>query len=194
MNPLTDPLGIRPLQDAFVRPFYLRLLHGNFVYPREGDDGSLRQKIAAAASTISDQQIERLLKEREWRGRLCAAWFTALGKRASFVPLIGELLLASELVYAGQGYCIALGLMGGEDCARLLRSYLKVYLPLNGRVYNQDWAIGALSYMEGGPPAEYLGPELWRDGEYMMDPVEGIDSFGDIVSYLRQYRMIKGAD
>jgi Family of unknown function (DUF6000) len=194
VNPRTDTLDLRTLRDIFVRPFYLRLLHGNFTRPREADVGGLRQDIATATSAILDEQIERLLNEREWRGRLCAAWFTGLGKRAKFVPSIGELLLASEIVYAGEGYCMALGLIGGEECARLLRSYLKIYLPLAGRVYNQGWAIGALSYIEGAPPAEYLGQELWRDGEYVMHPTEAIGSFSEVVSYLRQYQMIKGED
>jgi len=194
MNPPGDLLEMRTLRDTFVCPFYLRLLHGNFTRPRDAAGGSLRPDIAAAASTISDEQIERLLIEREWRGRLCAAWFTGLSKRASFVPSIGELLLASEVVCAGEGYCMALGLIGSEECARLLRSYLEVYLPLNGRVYNQDWAIGALSYIEGSVPPEYLGKELWRDGEYVMDPAEGIEAFAEVVSYLRQYRMFEGAN
>jgi hypothetical protein len=134
------------------------------------------------------------LDEREWRGRLCAAWFIGLSKRASFVPSIGQLLLASETVYAGQGYCIALGLIGGQECARLLHAYLKVYLPLNGRVYDQNWAVGALAYIEGAPPVEYLEQEFWRGDKYVMDPAEGTENFGEIVSYLRQYRMIEGAD
>jgi hypothetical protein len=194
MIPPTNPLEISTLRDMFIRRYYLRLLHGNFTLPRESDGSSLRQEITAAARTISDEQIERLLSEREWRGRLCAAWFIGLSKRASYVPSIGKLLLASEIVYAGQGYCMALGLIGSEECARLLRSYLKVYLPLNGRVYDQDWAIGALAHIERAPPVEYLEQELWRAGEYLMDPAEGIENFGEIISYLRQYRMIEVAD
>jgi hypothetical protein len=194
MNIPADPLEILTLRDIFVRPFYLRLLHGNFTRPRVPDGGSLAQEIVAAARTISDEQIERLLDEREWRGRLCAAWFIGLSKRAGFVSCIGQLLLASEMVYAGEGYCMALGLIGGKECTRLLHSYLEVYLPLNGRVYNQDWAIGALAYIEGAPPAEYLEQGLWRDGKYVMDPAEGIECFGEVASYLRQYRMIEGAD
>jgi uncharacterized protein DUF6000 len=194
LNSPTSPPEISTLRDVFVRRFYLRLLHGNFTHPREGDGGSLRQEIAAAARTISDEQIERLLNEREWRGRLCAAWFVGLGRRASHVPPIGKLLLASEMVYAGQGYCMALGLIGGEECARLLHAYLKVYLPLNGRVYDQDWAIGALAHIEGAPPVEYLEQGLWRVGKYVMDPAESIENFGEVISYLRQYRMIEVAD
>jgi hypothetical protein len=102
MNTPADPLEIPTVRDIFVRPFYLRLLHGNFTRPRAADGGSLAQEIVAAARTISDEQIEKLLDEREWRGRLCAAWFIGLSKRASFVPSIGQLLLASEMVYAGE--------------------------------------------------------------------------------------------
>jgi hypothetical protein len=39
---------------------------------------------------------------------------------------------------------------------------------------------------------EYLGQELWRDGKYAMNPADGIESFSEIVSYLRQCRMIEG--
>jgi len=188
MYPPTDPLD--RLRDTFVRPFYLRLLHANFVHRNDGD--SLRQAIANAACMISDEEIELLLTEREWRGRLCAAWFIGLNKRISFVPSIGDLLLASEMVYAGQGYCVALGLIGSEECARLLRSYLDTYLPLNGRDYDQTWAIGALAHVEGVPPQQYLEPALWQISGYFIDPAEGIEDFSEVVSYLRRHRMIEG--
>jgi hypothetical protein len=168
-------------------------LGGNFLRLSEREGDSFRQAIVGAASAISDRQIDQLLTEKEWRGRLCAAWFTALDGRAKFIRSIGVLLLASEVAFAGEGYCVALGLGASEECARLLRSYLKTYLPPNGRIYDQAWAIGALSHIEGAPPPEYLNPTLWRDGEYFMDPAGGVQKFGKITSYLGQHRMIKGA-
>jgi hypothetical protein len=168
-------------------------LGGNFLRLSEGEGDSFRQAIVGAARAISDHQIDQLLTEKEWRGRLCAAWFTALDGRAKFIPSIGALLLASEQAYAGEGYCVALGLGATEECARLLRSYLETYLPLKGRIYNQNWAIGALSHIQGAPPSEYLDPTLWRDGEYFMDPADGIQKFGKIASYLAQHRMVRGA-
>ncbi|HTX48079.1 MAG TPA: DUF6000 family protein, partial [Caulobacteraceae bacterium] len=99
------------VRDEFVRPFYLKLLHGNFAHRNQGKD-EFDRLLANAASAISDDQLSRLLEEKEWRGRLCAAWFIALSSRTPFVRSIGEKLLASELVYAGQGYCVALGLIG----------------------------------------------------------------------------------
>src|SRR5215831_10885713 len=139
MSSPTTSLEIPALRDAFVRPLYLRLLHGNFARLSEADGEGFRRAAASAASSISDKQIRRLLTEREWRGRLCAAWFIGLSNRVSFIRLIAEMLLASEMGYAGQGYCAALGLIGGDESARFLRSYLEAYLPLRGRIYDQDW-------------------------------------------------------
>ena len=107
----------RALHDTFVRPFYLQLLGGNFTRADEAEASSFRPAIATAATAISDGEIARLLSEREWRGRLSAAWFVGLSNRTGFVPMIGKLLLASEVVYAGGGYCVALGIIGGEECA-----------------------------------------------------------------------------
>lgn len=98
---MADLLDIQMLRDTFVRPFYLGLLHGNFTRPAEVES-DITRKAANAAWTISDEQLETLLNEREWRGRLCAAWFVGLTRRANFVPLIGTRLLASEMVYSGQ--------------------------------------------------------------------------------------------
>jgi hypothetical protein len=194
MSSPTTSLEIPVLRDAFVRPFYLRLLHGNCTRLSETDGDIFRRAAASAANAISDEQIRRLLTEREWRGRLCAAWFIGLSKRASFIHLIAAMLLASELVYAAQGYCAALGLIGGDESARVLCSYLETYLPLNGRIYNQDWAIGALAHVEGTPPPEFVEKALWRDGTYFLDPAEGIERFGEIVTYLRQYGIIEDAN
>ena len=187
---LTDSVELNGLRDTYVRPFYLRL-GMNMVQLDAVEGASFRRALVRAASDISDEQIERLLIEREWRGRLSAAWLIGLSKRTGFVSTIGELLLRSELVYAGEGYCVALGLIGIDECVRPLRKYLDTYLPLNGRAYNQSSALGALTHLlEGAPPPEYLDPTLWRDGNYFMDPVRGIENFSSIISYLRTHQMI----
>jgi hypothetical protein len=191
MSSPTASLEIHVLRDAFVRPLYLRLLHGNFTHLSEADGEGFRRAAASAASAISDEQIRRLLTERDWRPRLCAAWFTGLSNRTSFIRLIAEMLLASEFCYAGQGYCAALGLIGGDESARVLRSYLETYLPLNGRIYDQDWAV---ALVEGAPPPEFVEKALWQDGDYFLDPAKGIEHFSEIVSYLRQYGMIEGVN
>jgi hypothetical protein len=177
------------VREQFVRPFYLDLIHGNFAHGK-GDGCEFNRKLAHAASAISDDQLNRLLGESEWRGRLCAAWFVGLSNRVQFVTLIGEKLLASEMVYAGQGYCVALGLLGGVQSVNALRAYLRHYLPIEGRFYDQDWALGALANIEGAAPTEFLAPELWRDQKGTMDPTEGLGAFSEVVSYLNKFGLL----
>lgn len=147
-----DLLATAPLRDSFVRPFYLSLLGGRFTRTDARGGEGFAKRIEEAACAISDDQIERLLGQEEWRGRLAAAWFVGLSKRSKFVRRIADLLISSEVTYAGQGYCIALGLIGNDECVDGLRSYLAKFLPLNGRFYDQDWALGALALITGSPP------------------------------------------
>lgn len=178
------------LRDEFVRPFYLSLLHGNFTFKITDDSTELGTRIVDAAKSISDTQLLRLLREREWRGRLTASWFVGLTSRSVFIEEIGQLLIGSEMVYAGQGYCLALGLIGGQTCRGLLSDYLREYLPLRGRIYDQLWAIGALCYLQPSPPEEFLDPQLWTEGTQQLDPAAGILEFAELVGYLKQNRFI----
>lgn len=191
----------RAIREEFVRPIYLSLLHANFARrsdPRppplgqpESELSAIRAQIVAAARTISDEQLKKLLSIREWRGRLVAGWLVGLSKRAPFVDEIADIFLASETVYAGQGYCVALGLIGDDKCRNHLRAYLSKYLPLRGRFYDQQWAIGALAHIEPKPPDEFLLPELWVDGDQHMipSPSQAIQSFSELVDFLNLNQM-----
>src|SRR5579863_1545390 len=180
------------VREQFVRPVYLELLHANFtrrtgvqlrLTGREDNEiANIRARIATNAKMVSDGQIEELLAEREWRGRLSAGWYVGLSKRIAFADRIAALLLDSELTYAGQGFCVALGLIGSDNCRRYLRAYLSKYLPLQGRFYDQQWAIGALAYIERTQPEEYLLPELWAEG-HNWNPLDAIQRFSDMVGY-----------
>jgi len=121
---------------------------------------------------------------------MTAAWFVGLTGRKSFIRQIAELLLASEMVYAGSGYCVALGIIGGDECAGYLRSYLRKYLPLKARFYDQECAIGSLAHIENGAPQEFLDPALWTDDGHALDPGRGIQNFEQIYRHLREHRMI----
>lgn len=194
----------RALREQFVRPIYLSLLNANFMrkpevgsgLPRrtESESAALRAQINVAARSISDEQIRTLLSVPEWRGRLVAAWLVGLSKRIEFVDEIANHLIASKMVYAGQGYCVALGLIGNERCRQYLRAYLSEYLPLRGRIFDQTWAIGALAYVEGSPPEEFLLPELWDDRKVHLDTSHGIQKFSELVDYLNTHQMIAGSN
>lgn len=187
----------RAVREQFVRPVYLSLLHANFAWhtelhmrgQSEADVAAIRARIARGAREISDEQIAQLLADREWRGRLVAAWFVGLSRRLAFIDQIGALLLASELTYSGQGFCVALGLIGGDACRNHLREYLSQYLPLRGRFYDQEWAIGALAHIERTRPEEYLLTELWADERNRMNPSGAIQRFSELVAYLDRHQM-----
>jgi hypothetical protein len=105
------------------------------------------QQLARAARQISDRELATLLGG-EWRSRLTAAWLTGLDRREQFRDQIGELLLASQDVYAGQGYCLSLARLATAADADLLAAYLDAYLPQLDKRYDQDWALGALLHLD----------------------------------------------
>jgi hypothetical protein len=193
--PLLDAMPGYPddfydLKRRIAWPLSNKLLHGNFslMYP---EDATLRRQIWEAARSISDGDLARLLEEREWRSRLTAAWLIALTGRAVFADAIGERLLASEFVFAGQGYCVALALIGGPASRKYLCNYLTIYLPLAGRDFDQLWAAAALAYLESQPPQRFLDPALWIGANgHRLDPIGHMQTFREIIRYARQHGMI----
>jgi hypothetical protein len=185
----TDESELDSIITRFVQPFYLSFLHGNFTRYEGTQSSDFSLSLGKAGKEISDGDLTLLLEEQEWRGRLTAAWFIGLTQRAGFVDRIGQLLLESELTYAGQGYCAALGLIGGTSSEHHLQAYLKEYLPLNGRIYDQTWAIGAMVYIKGALPQEFLDPLLWIDGKMKLDPSAGIKDFANVIDYLSKNKL-----
>ena len=180
----------RALRAQFVQPVYLSLLHANFIRRTIDDSEIVRSQIVAAASMISDDQISKLLETCEWRGRLVAGWCIGLSGRTAFVDKIANLLIESQQTYAGQGYCVALGLIGNDRCRVHLQSYLNECLPLRGRIYDQLWAIGALAHIDGKLSEPFLVPESWTSDRSELDPVKGIRQFRELVEYLTLHRMV----
>ena len=58
---------------------------------------------------------------------------------------MGDRLAASQLVYAGQGFCVALVSIGGSEAAARLTEYLELWLPQveNGSGWIRDALYGA---------------------------------------------------
>lgn len=188
----------RAVREEFVVPLYGRLLHANFTKaPRPTDQlqrteeeiSATCAQIASAARSISNEQLTALLSDGGWRERLVAGWLVGLSRRVEFVETIAALLLASVQPYSGQGYCVALGLIGSGECRRHLTNYLTRYLPLHGRRYDQEWAIGALAYIDQMPPQEFLIEELWTDGTGSLKPSKGIERFAALVQLLDTHSM-----
>jgi hypothetical protein len=135
--------------DRYVRPGgrYLKLLHGNFLRLTDNERTAFVQSLTAAARQATTQELTLLL-EGEWRARLTAAVLAGLTRRTALRNRIGTLLLASELVYAGQGYCFALASFGTQQDAALLTEYLDRYLPQTQLRFDQPWALAALLHLD----------------------------------------------
>ncbi|MQY08439.1 DUF6000 family protein [Actinomadura macrotermitis] len=126
------------------------------------------------AREISDEALDRLLA-CGWRPRLTAAWLIGVDARNRYRQKLGELLLDSEVIYAGQGYCFALARFGQHEDAEILSAYLDHYLPRTDCHYDQHWAMGALLYLDGrlGTRAadRYLTTGLWQSSSFArLDP------------------------
>ncbi|WP_228644529.1 DUF6000 family protein [Microtetraspora sp. AC03309] len=114
----------------------------------------------------------------EWRSRLTAAWLIGIDRRTRFRSRLHAMLLDSELVYSGQGYCFAFARLADEPAAASLVAYLDRYLPDPTCYYNQDWAMGALLHLDErlrtDHAARFLAPHgLWaRSAMHGQDPAE----------------------
>ena len=150
---------------------YMKLLHGNFLGLGEGKRRRFLRKLARSARRVSDRELAILL-EGGWRERLTASWLIGLDRRDQFRGRIGELLLANESGYVGQGYCVALARFAAPADADLLASYLDTHLPQSDNGYDQDWydldwALGALLHIDAvlgtDQAARFLADAgLWR--------------------------------
>jgi Family of unknown function (DUF6000) len=161
-----DP-ELMALVHRFVTPDrrYL-ILGGNLLRLAEPERGQFMQNLAHAAAEITPEELSILL-EGGWRERKTAAWLIAIAGRIEFRAQLGELLLASEAVYAGRGYCVALAQFQTEDDAQLLITYLDKYLPRRDLSYDQAMALGALMHIDTAlnteHAARFLAPGgLWQ--------------------------------
>ncbi|GAA3030008.1 hypothetical protein Aglo01_36580 [Actinokineospora globicatena] len=137
---------------------HMVLLHANVVVRGEEMAAQYGPGLARDAAAISDGDLELLLNGT-WRERLTAAWLVGMDRRVRLRGRIGELLLASEVAHAGQGYCFALARFGGQEDCLLLAAYLDKYLAVD-RYYDQTWAMGALLHLDSRLVTRYAGQFL----------------------------------
>jgi hypothetical protein len=137
---------------------YLKLL--GFQILDENVPAGLLPDLIAAAGSITEVEIELLL-DYEWRARLTASVLAGLGRRSEFRDRIGELLLASQLVF------------GTAADAVLLCAYLDRYLVRPDLRYDQEWAMAALRLVDARAAERFLGPgglwERWAGGQPRLD-------------------------
>ena len=140
--------------DRWVKPFYLNNL-------RNVED------VKSALAEVDPSIVSRLLATPNWRERIVGGWFSGLKDWQQFEGQIGSLLLASDLVYAGRGYCFALACFADDTSRRYLTEYLDRYLRHPEKFYDQHHAIVALLWIDEkhgtSDAARFLEPGgLWE--------------------------------
>ncbi|MFC9266822.1 DUF6000 family protein [Streptomyces zhihengii] len=147
-----------PELHAVVRRFvtpgrrYLKL-GGPLARMTEPERDTFVRELGEDAAAITPRELTLLL-EGGWRERKTAAWFIAVARRREFRGLLGEMLLASEVGYAGTAYCVTLATFATTADADLLAAYLDHYLRRPDLYYDQPAALGALLHVD-----ERLGTE-----------------------------------
>nr|WP_234327164.1 DUF6000 family protein [Streptomyces sp. NRRL WC-3742] len=145
--------------------------------------------LGEAAADITPRELTILL-EGGWRERKTAAWLIAVGRRTEFRDRLGELLLASEVCFAGSAYCVALATFGTPADADLLAAYLDRCLRRPDLYYDQTAAIGALLHLDtklGANRADrFLAPgslwHQWIDGPPHKQHHHTPDSYRESIS------------
>lgn len=113
---------------------------------------------------ITPAIVELLLTEYDWRPRLTGAFFAGLKRFTSAENQIGQLLLRSDLCFAGKLYSVALAEFNTLNGLDYLKRYLGYYLTRPDLDYDQGDAMGAIAWLDtvnGTNNLEKLQP-LWR--------------------------------
>jgi hypothetical protein len=139
----------------WVSPYYLYILHANYFRQLSGEKQVIfNQQVMAALRELDEVVMSKLIVPFDnpnvpgWREHLTGSWFCGLKRWHQFGPTIGKLLLASEVCYAGQGYCFALACFANDESVAYLTAYLDFYLPRLDLDYDQQWAMPALMWID----------------------------------------------
>ncbi|MDX2935676.1 DUF6000 family protein [Streptomyces ipomoeae] len=136
---------------------YGELMSGRFLRFEGATRRRFLHPLLVDAASITDADLNTLLSYG-WRPRLTAAWLIGVSRRTSYRARIGELLLDSEVVYAGVGYCFALARLGSHEDAEILTAYLNHYLPRTDLHYDQPTALGALLRLDSRLGTAHAAP------------------------------------
>lgn len=124
--------------DKFVVPLYMK----NPATPEYVN------AISEIKNEITPEIASELLGDFNWRTCSVGADFAAIYMYREFEENIGNLLLRSDVCYAGQNYCIALASFGTDKSVEFLNKYLEYYLKRTDLWFDQLSALSALSYLD----------------------------------------------
>ena len=147
---LSIPQNAEELSDEFIEkwvtPFYMTSF----------SNGAFLENLKPVAHELSEEVVSHLLGDFNWRTRIVGAWFSAIKQYAEFEQVIGNLLLRSDVCYAGVGYCIALASFNTDASIEFLCRYLDYYLNRPDLWFDQGAAMGALAYLDSINQTQHL--------------------------------------
>lgn len=143
----------------WVVPFYMKV--GRFG-AREKE--TIVRDLIPLRSELTPDIASSLLQDFNWRTRITGAWFAALMGCVELEDAIGDLLLRSEVCYAGGGYCVALASFATPQSVDHLKNYLSFYLPRIDCWYDQGMALAALLLLDKALGTDHGSSflPLWR--------------------------------
>ena len=184
------------IRDRYVRPLYLKLLNGNFLWIGKDVDPFVNST-RMVLYEVTDKELIQMYNYG-WREMMTASWLCGIRRFSQHLQTIESLLIPSETCYAGQFHCFALARFDSAESVRVLRSYLDIYLPAGDRQYDQEWAIGALRWLDRRHGTDYAevylkNPDNWkissRGGEEfgVLRREEGIVHFQKVMDFVDKY-------
>ena len=184
------------LWSKYGSPLYLLLLHANFLDEPAERRQTFAEQFLDAVTSIPDQELAYWLNGA-WREQLTAAWIIAARRLGGFRDVIAKKLLASATCYAGQGLCIATARYQDPSASDALALYLQSYLPVGERIYDQEWAIGGLVWLDARLGTDRAAPfrkapELWNataQGRtfHALDPERHVERVGRVMTFLESF-------
>jgi Family of unknown function (DUF6000) len=177
------------IQAHFVNPL-ISVTNGSFLNRNCEDIEIFVNSTRVALNEITDREIRWLYENNYWRDTITASWLCGIGRFSQHLQKIETLLIPSRVCYAGQLHCFALARFDNTESVIVLKAYLDTYLPVGDREYDQEWAIGALRWLDRKHETDYAGIYLnntdnWKvvimNREYgIKDPNAGISLFQKI--------------
>ncbi len=128
-------------RERWVIPFYMKVLHAQ-------QPLAVTELLIEASNAISQETVDALLADFNWRTRKMAAIYAGVNAWSGFTDAIGGHLLKSEVCFAGASYCFALARFGSDDAVFYLKQYLDIWLRRPECWYDQSHALAALLWLD----------------------------------------------
>jgi hypothetical protein len=128
-------------RDQFVIPYYMDI-------PIKLADKKGIEQFGQVKDDFTRDVVKKLLGDFNWRTRQTGAYFAAINDFREFEENIGQLLLESEVYYAGKIYALTLAKFNTKSGLAFLTKYLDHYLANLDLFFDQKEALTAVKYLD----------------------------------------------